>query len=153
MATAALRSPHTIAVYDFGLAADGIFYYVMELLEGFSLQALVDRFGPVPPGAGRSLLRQACHSLAEAHAAGLVHRDIKPANLFVCRLGLDLDFVKVLDFGLVKVQRRAPAGRRRSRARAASRARRATWPPRWRSARRWTGVRTSTRSAAWPTGS
>src|SRR5262249_36627642 len=50
------------------------------------------------------LLRQACHSLAEAHAAGLVHRDVKPANLFVCRLGLDVDFVKVLDFGLVKLR-------------------------------------------------
>ena len=104
-ATAALRSPHTIAVYDFGLAAEGTFYYVMELLEGFSLQALVERHGPVPPERVVRLLRQACHSLAEAHAAGLVHRDVKPANLFVCRLGLDLDFVKVLDFGLVKLRR------------------------------------------------
>jgi len=109
-ATAALRSPHTIAVYDFGLAADGVFYYVMELLEGFSLQTLVDRFGPVPPERAVRLLRQACHSLAEAHAAGLVHRDVKPANLFVCRLGLDLDFVKVLDFGLVKVQHASATG-------------------------------------------
>ena len=104
-ATAALRSPHTIAVYDFGLAAGGTFYYVMELLDGFSLQGLVERFGPVPPERVVRLIRQACHSLAEAHAAGLVHRDVKPANLFVCRLGLDLDFVKVLDFGLVKIQR------------------------------------------------
>ena len=109
-ATAALRSPHTIAVYDFGRAADGIFYYVMELLEGFSLQALVDRFGAVPPERAVRLLRQACHSLAEAHAAGLVHRDVKPANLFVCRHGLDLDFVKVLDFGLVKLQHASAAG-------------------------------------------
>jgi serine/threonine-protein kinase len=104
-ATAALRSPHTIAVYDFGLADEGTFYYVMELLDGFSLQALVERHGPVPPERVVRLLRQACHSLAEAHSAGLVHRDVKPANLFVCRLGLDLDFVKVLDFGLVKLQR------------------------------------------------
>jgi serine/threonine-protein kinase len=103
-ATARLRSPHTIAVYDYGVAADGTFHYVMELLEGFSLQGLVDRFGPVPPERAIHLLRQACHSLAEAHAHGLVHRDIKPANLFVCRQGLDVDFVKVLDFGLVKVQ-------------------------------------------------
>ena len=51
------------------------------------------------------ILRQACHSLGEAHAAGLVHRDIKPANIFVCRYGSDLDFVKVLDFGLVKKQK------------------------------------------------
>jgi eukaryotic-like serine/threonine-protein kinase len=103
-ATAALRSPHTIAVYDYGVAEDGTFHYVMELLEGYSLQALVDRFGPVPPERAVRLLRQACHSLAEAHASGLVHRDVKPANLFVCRLGLDVDFVKVLDFGLVKLQ-------------------------------------------------
>jgi serine/threonine-protein kinase len=109
-ATAALRSPHTIAVYDFGLAAEGTFYYVMELLEGFSLQALVERHGPVPPERVVRLLRQACHSLAEAHAAGLVHRDVKPANLFVCRLGLDLDFVKVLDFGLVKLTQASATG-------------------------------------------
>ena len=152
-ATAALRSPHTIAVYDFGLAADGIFYYVMELLEGFSLQALVDRFGPVPPERAVRLLRQACHSLDEAHAAGLVHRDVKPANLFVCRLGLDLDFVKVLDFGLVKVQHANATGAEALTGEGAFGARRATWPPKWRSARRWTVERTSTRSAAWPIGS
>jgi len=103
-ATAALRSPHTIEVYDYGLAADGTFHYVMELLEGFSLQTLVARFGPLPPERVVHFLRQACHSLAEAHAAGLVHRDVKPANMVVCRLGLDFDFVKVLDFGLVKLQ-------------------------------------------------
>jgi serine/threonine-protein kinase len=103
-ATAALRSPHTIAVYDFGVSPEGTFHYVMELLEGYSLQGLVERFGPVPPGRAVHFLRQACHSLAEAHAAGLVHRDVKPANVFACRLGLDADFVKVLDFGLVKLQ-------------------------------------------------
>src|SRR4029453_6259023 len=102
------RSPHTIAVYDYGVSADGTFHYVMELLEGYSLQALVDRFGPVPPARAVHLLEQACHSLAEAHAAGLVHRDVKPANLFVCRLGLDVDFVKVLDFGLVKLHSQQP---------------------------------------------
>jgi serine/threonine-protein kinase len=64
----------------------------------------------VPPERAVRLLRQACHSLAEAHEAGLVHRDVKPANLFVCRLGLDLDFVKVLDFGLVKVQHASATG-------------------------------------------
>jgi serine/threonine-protein kinase len=103
-ATAALRSPHTIELYDYGVAADGTFHYVMELLEGLSLQSLVARFGALPPERAVHLLRQICHSLAEAHAAGLVHRDIKPANVFVCRLGLDVDFVKVLDFGLVKVR-------------------------------------------------
>ena len=103
--TATLRSPHTIVVYDYGVAQDGTFYYVMELLEGYSLQTLVARFGPVPPARAVHILIQACHSLAEAHAAGMVHRDIKPANLFACRLGIEVDFVKVLDFGLVKTLR------------------------------------------------
>jgi serine/threonine-protein kinase len=101
-ATAALRSPHTVAVYDFGTTDEGCFYYVMELLNGFDLETLVQRFGPQPPERVVSFLLQACESLGEAHANGLIHRDIKPKNIFVCRLGLQYDFVKVLDFGLVK---------------------------------------------------
>jgi serine/threonine-protein kinase len=101
-ATAALRSPHTVAVYDFGSADDGCFYYVMELLNGFDLETLVRRFGPLPAERVVHLLAQACDSLAEAHLSGLTHRDIKPKNLFACRLGVQYDFVKVLDFGLVK---------------------------------------------------
>ena len=101
-AAASLSSPHAIALYDFGLTPDGSFYYVMELLDGMDLESLVERFGPVTPGRAVYLLRQACHALAEAHSIGLVHRDIKPANLFACRAGLETDFVKVLDFGLVK---------------------------------------------------
>jgi serine/threonine-protein kinase len=101
-ATAALRSPHTIELYDFGIARDGTFYYVMELLDGLDLQSLVYDYGPQPPERVVMLLRQVCHSLHEAHRGGLVHRDIKPANIFVCRYGTDLDFVKVLDFGIVK---------------------------------------------------
>jgi len=107
--TAALGSPHTIRVFDYGATEDGTFYYVMELLSGRDLESLVREFGPVPPDRALFLLRQVCHSLAEAHARGLVHRDIKPANIYVCRLGLEYDFVKVLDFGLVKV--RQPGGR------------------------------------------
>jgi serine/threonine-protein kinase len=101
-ATAALRSPHTVAVYDFGSTQDGCFYYVMELLDGFDLEALVERFGPQPPERVVQFLLQICDSLGEAHANGLIHRDIKPKNIFVCRLGLNYDFIKVLDFGLVK---------------------------------------------------
>jgi serine/threonine-protein kinase len=100
-ATAALRSPHTIQVYDFGVARDGTFYYVMELLDGFDLQTLVERFGRQPPERVVHLLRQVCHSLHEAHSHHLVHRDMKPGNIYVCRYGADLDFAKVLDFGLV----------------------------------------------------
>ena len=101
-ATAQLCSPHTIEVYDYGLTGSGTFYYVMELLDGLDLQEVVTRFGPMPPERVTAILLQACHSLAEAHGNGLVHRDIKPANIFLCRLGRDVDFVKVLDFGLVK---------------------------------------------------
>jgi serine/threonine-protein kinase len=101
-ATAALGSIHTVEVYDFGVTEEGDFYYVMELLDGLNLERFVSEFGAVDPGRTVYLLLQVCHSLGEAHARGLVHRDIKPANVFVCRLGPDADFVKVLDFGLVK---------------------------------------------------
>ncbi|MEO8587132.1 MAG: serine/threonine-protein kinase, partial [Acidobacteriota bacterium] len=102
--TAGLRSPHTVQLYDFGRSDDGAFYIVMELLEGFPLDEVVRRFGPLAPGRVVHVMTQVCHSLAEAHAAGLVHRDIKPGNIFLGRLGGDPDFVKVLDFGLVKTR-------------------------------------------------
>lgn len=100
--TSRLRSPHTVQLYDFGLNETGGFYYVMELLHGLDLQQIVNRFGPQVPERVIMLLRQACRSLAEAHEHGLVHRDIKPANLFIARLGAEYDFLKVLDFGIVK---------------------------------------------------
>jgi len=100
-ATASLTSPHTVALYDFGVTDDGTFYYVMELLHGLDLERLVERFGPVSAARCVALLAQACDSLKEAHARGLIHRDIKPANLFACGIGGCWDVVKVLDFGLV----------------------------------------------------
>lgn len=103
-ATAALRSPHTVQLYDFGVTDDGTLYYVMELLEGMDLDTLVRRFGPMPAERAIHVLLQACASLAEAHQNGLVHRDIKPANIVVGRIGSAWDFVKVLDFGLVKLE-------------------------------------------------
>jgi serine/threonine-protein kinase len=109
-ATAALSSPHTIQLFDYGLTDDGTFYYVMELLTGRDLETLVRDFGPLPAERAMFLLRQVCHSLADAHARGLVHRDIKPANIYVCRMGLDYDFAKVLDFGLVKLNARGVPG-------------------------------------------
>lgn len=99
---ARLNSPNTVRLYDFGVSETGSFYFVMELLTGLDLSSLVQRFGPLPPERVVAVLRQACRSLGEAHAAGLLHRDIKPQNLFLCRLGLDVDILKVLDFGLVK---------------------------------------------------
>ena len=101
-ATAAMCSPHTIQVYDFGVERGGAFYYVMELLSGLDLEALVRQFGPLPPARAVHLLLQICDSLGEAHEFGLIHRDVKPANVYVCHYGRRVDFVKVLDFGLVK---------------------------------------------------
>jgi len=102
---ARLRSPHTVELFDFGMAADGAFYYVMELLDGLDADSLLRRFGPTPPERAIYLLRQICHSLSEAQSCGLVHRDIKPANIFICRYGEEYDFVKVLDFGIVRAVR------------------------------------------------
>ena len=86
-ATAALHSSHTVALYDFGVTPEGAFYYVMELLDGLDLETLVRRFGPVPPERAIHILLQACDSLAEAHATGLIHRDVKPANILDVPLG------------------------------------------------------------------
>lgn len=101
-ATASLRSPHTVELYDFGVTNDGVFYYVMEYLDGLDLDTLVKTHGPIPPDRVSYLLRQVCRSLGDAHHNGLIHRDVKPGNIYVCRMGLEYDFIKVLDFGLVK---------------------------------------------------
>jgi hypothetical protein len=116
-AAARLRSPHTVELYDFGETEDGTLYFVMELLEGMDLETLVRREGPLPQQRVIHILRQVCESLEEAHVSGLVHRDIKPANIHVGRVGLRHDFVKVLDFGLVKSVQ--PAGGEDSMATAA----------------------------------
>jgi serine/threonine-protein kinase len=101
-AAARLRSPHTVELYDFGVTEDGTLYLVMEFLEGTNLELLVRRQGPLPAARVIHILGQVCESLEEAHVNGLVHRDIKPANIHLGRLGLREDFVKVLDFGLVR---------------------------------------------------
>jgi eukaryotic-like serine/threonine-protein kinase len=102
-ATAALKSPHTVQLYDFGATDDGRLYYVMELLDGVDLDTLVRQYGPLPAERVVHILRQVCSSLQDAHVNGLVHRDIKPANIVVSRAGTTFDFAKVLDFGLVKL--------------------------------------------------
>ena len=101
-AAARLKSPHTVQLYDFGVTDEGRLYLVMELLEGLDLDSLVRRDGPLTAARVVHILRQVCESLEEAHDAGLVHRDIKPANIHLGRVGREPDFVKVLDFGLVK---------------------------------------------------
>ncbi len=100
--TCRLTHPNTIALYDYGRTENDLFYYAMEYLDGFSLDRLIEKHGRQPEGRVIYILQQVCASLAEAHARGLVHRDIKPQNIFLtCRGGIP-DFVKVLDFGLVK---------------------------------------------------
>lgn len=101
-AIAALKSPHTVAIHDFGSTEEGGFYYAMELLEGFDLDQLVRRFGPVPAARVVRIISQACESLEEAHRCSMIHRDIKPSNLFLCKLGKTYGYCKLLDFGLVK---------------------------------------------------
>jgi eukaryotic-like serine/threonine-protein kinase len=100
--TAMLTHPNTVTVFDYGRTTDGVFYYAMELLEGASLDELVEVDGPQPEERVIHLLEQAAASLAEAHDAGLIHRDVKPGNILVVDRGGISDMVKVVDFGLVK---------------------------------------------------
>src|SRR5450432_2786334 len=100
--TAMLTHPNTVTVFDYGRTTDGVFYYAMELLEGASLDEIVEVDGPQPEERVIHLLEQVAGSLAEAHDAGLIHRDIKPGNILVVDRGGISDLVKVVDFGLVK---------------------------------------------------
>jgi serine/threonine protein kinase len=100
--TSQLNHPNTIAIYDYGRTSEGAFYYVMEYLDGITLDELVKKHDPLPEGRIIHILQQVCGSLAEAHALGLIHRDIKPANIMLNHRGGIYDVVKLLDFGLVK---------------------------------------------------
>jgi hypothetical protein len=104
MAASGLQSPHTIRVFDFGASDDGVWFMAMEHLEGVDLATLVDEVGALPAPRAVAFLRQACQALTEAHDAGVIHRDVKPDNLFVCRMGEEADFLKVLDFGIAKIE-------------------------------------------------
>jgi serine/threonine-protein kinase len=106
--TAGLSHPHTVDIYDYGRTDEGVFYYVMEYLRGMNLAQLVSKYGPLDPSRAVFLLRAACEALHEAHRAGLVHRDLKPANIFAATRGGRFDYVKLLDFGLVKTQQEDP---------------------------------------------
>lgn len=109
--TSELCHPNTVVVFDYGRTGSGDFYYAMEYVNGIDLEQLVNRYGAQPAARVRHLLVQACGALSEAHNLGLVHRDIKPGNLMVGVNGGIFDFVKVLDFGLVRVTRGVEAGK------------------------------------------
>ena len=104
-----LSHPNTVEIFDYGRTRDGLFYYAMEYLDGMTVSELLQRQSPLPAAPAPlpvaravHILRQVCAALAEAHARDIVHRDIKPENIMVCRYGGVYDFVKILDFGLVK---------------------------------------------------
>jgi eukaryotic-like serine/threonine-protein kinase len=100
--TARLTHPNTITLFDYGRTDDGVFYYAMELLDGATLQRIVEVDGPQAESRVLHVLKMACGALAEAHGIGLIHRDVKPANIMLCKQGGECDIVKLLDFGLVK---------------------------------------------------
>ncbi len=98
-----LRHPNTIRVIEYGASDDGVYFIAMELLDGIELDKLVKSEGRIGASSAIHMALQACGSLAEAHALGIVHRDIKPANLFVTKMGDDRRFLKLLDFGIAQM--------------------------------------------------
>jgi serine/threonine-protein kinase len=103
MAAAQIKSPHVAQVFDHGIMRDGTPYIVMELLEGEDLKRRIRREGLLPLRDVSHIIAQACKALGRAHQLGIVHRDIKPDNIFLCNMGDDETFVKVLDFGIAKL--------------------------------------------------
>jgi eukaryotic-like serine/threonine-protein kinase len=97
-----LTHPNTVTIFDYGRTDDDVYFIAMELLEGRTLHRALREEGPFPPGRALHIARQIARSLREAHGMGVVHRDLKPANVYLVKHGDETDFVKVLDFGLVK---------------------------------------------------
>lgn len=109
-----LSHPNTVRVFDYGQTDDDVYYIVMEFVHGVTLKAIMKAEGPMPAARLVPIMRQICGSLGEAHASGVIHRDLKPSNILLTRHGEDRDFVKVLDFGLVK-QLKEPADQETTR--------------------------------------
>jgi eukaryotic-like serine/threonine-protein kinase len=99
---AKLTHPNVVTIYDYGETPDGSCFIAMEYLEGRTVTDEMKALGKISPERAIHIARQVARALREAHGLGVVHRDIKPGNLFLVRRDDDDDFVKVLDFGLVK---------------------------------------------------
>jgi serine/threonine protein kinase len=97
-----LTHPNTVTIFDYGRTDDDIYYMAMEYLEGHTLHRAIREAGHFPEERAAHIARQICRALREAHSLGVIHRDLKPANIFLVEHGDEADFVKVLDFGLVK---------------------------------------------------
>ncbi len=100
---ASLDYPNTLRVFDYGETEEGVFYIVMEFLQGQELAKLIRREGRLPIPRAVHVVRQVLHALMEAHSRGIVHRDIKPDNVMLVSLSYDPDYVKVMDFGIAKM--------------------------------------------------
>src|SRR5262249_8419341 len=103
-AAARMQNPHIVAIYNYGDMGDGTLFLAMEHLEGRSLDDAIRADGRIAPPRAVRIAVQCCDALGEAHRAGIVHRDLKPPNIMLVRRGRDLDFVKVLDFGIAKLE-------------------------------------------------
>lgn len=99
-----LRGTHVVRIFDYGASDDGLYYIAMEYLTGMSLSSLIEKFGPLPEARAIHIASQACLALEEAHAAGIIHRDLKPHNLYLTHMPDELDFVKLLDFGIARLR-------------------------------------------------
>src|SRR5579864_1860878 len=97
-----LTHPNTVTIFDYGRTDDDIYYMAMEYLDGHTLHRAIRDAGHLPEERAVLIARQICRALREAHSLGVIHRDLKPANIFLVEHGDETDFVKVLDFGLVK---------------------------------------------------
>src|SRR5687767_15385323 len=100
-ATASLKSPNVLRIYEIGQLPSGTPFIVMELLEGIDLGTMVETRGPLPVDRMFHYILQATDAISEAHQFGIIHRDLKPRNLVLTKDGV----VKVVDFGLAKALR------------------------------------------------
>ena len=104
-----LRGTHVVRIFDYGASDDGLYYIAMEYLTGMNLASVIEKFGPLPQARAIHIAIQACLALEEAHAAGIIHRDLKPHNLYLTHMPDELDFVKLLDFGIARLREASQA--------------------------------------------